>query len=439
MGLAAFQWDIRVGKLQERLSEGHISMINDIQVLHDEAGVGCLIIKADAWDDVNQRYRFLDEGVLSAGTVVWPYIGYGSASRCLGRYVVARKIAEYNNGGMQVHIEACDGMQRLRWCEKARIFDLVVNDTLPVSLIALEHGLIPSISPLPAQAITRPRPVVKENGMTDLEFLQLFSKLYGYEPPHVEYVEGIGETLFLRARMDTWMQTPVETLWYRPSAKKWSFGAAQAQMASLKIDDDTGDVPTAVEVVGFDADGKIVLVRAEYSPLGVQVTKDYEWAKQTDNYEAAGMVEDGVLLKLRVEGEGKSTLPGGGSFAEVSTLEGSAMIPVPDKSTAVVSGSFIESEVAAEEYAKSYFADKMGKSRLVEGEYSNIKGIEEFRVHSVYALDGVANEHKDRIVITSVRHNITKSSGHVVSFAGHTVVKPGTEATSSFAVISGVI
>jgi hypothetical protein len=431
MALAAFTWDLRVGAKMERLSPGHLGMIRSIEILHDEEGAGVVVISVDAWDEVNQRFRFLDEGILDEGTVIYPWIGYGAPTTCLGRFVVARPKTHYGAGMPTIKIEAYDALKKLVDCQKARVWQNIVDDTQIVYSIATEHGLIPSVSTPSSPGIVRPRPVIKEGGMSDLDFLKLFAELHDYEPPQVLWSPLAGDVLYLRARKDAELQTPEETLQYLPSSNGWAIGAAKAQVSDLNIDDDTGTMPTAVEVVGFDSEGKIVLVRATYSSLGVQIETDLEWASQ--HIEAAGLVDDGVLLKLQVEGEGKKKLPNPG-FESVTTSEGSALIPVSDMSTRVVSGSFVESKQTAEEYAKSFFEKEKGKHRTVTGRYSNLKGIESIAVHGVFELAGTMKRHAGKYIMTSVQHTID-NQGHSVTFSMRSVVPSGSKAVSTFTVL----
>lgn len=276
MSRTAPRWQIAVNG--NPVPPGYKSMISTVTVKATLDGADELTIEADAYDSHAGAWRIVSDNLLSPGNSAVVSMGYESGLEALQRFEIVRSKTIYPEGGIpRVQITGYSAEHRLAAYTRPRQWEGPISDSEIAEDIARQHGLTVDAASVEAS----PRGVqgrAKKAGVSDLDFLQGLARVHAFDPPWVRFDEARGVDVFYFRRPGLNLQETVYQFDYRISLT----GKGGGWLRSFRPEISIADVPTQVEVVGWDP------VEQEAVKVVVQLGED---GGQTQVYSGAAVEE----------------------------------------------------------------------------------------------------------------------------------------------------
>lgn len=259
MSLDGPRWELEIAPGQF-LSPALKSMIGRVTVEATVDGADELQVEARSWDEVRARYLWQPGEPLGSGSAVVVWGGYGRSFAPLQRFVIPRRGTREDAGGAsKKQIVGYSAEASLVAWEGSRVFGTDTTDGQIAAAIARDHGFYTdatTVDDTPARSHAR----VKKKGTSDWDFLRGLAFSNGLGSPWVRWdpVRGANVLYWRKTRLED--QAEMITFRLRRT------DGLPSTLLKFSMDYSTADVPTAVEVSGWDP------VRGE--PMRVVVTID---------------------------------------------------------------------------------------------------------------------------------------------------------------------
>lgn len=359
------------------LPDAYRALVTSVTVDANLDGAAELSIEADAWDPIDQVFRFIGETVLAPGNLVTVRMGYGAELETIQRFRIVREETSYPSGGTpKVRIVGYSAEADLGEATAPRTWEAPTVDSEIVREIAEAHGLEVTADSLEATS-ERQASRVKKKGVSDLVFLQQLAVANGYGPPQVRYDPDTDTDVltFRSLQVDT---GDVLTLVYNPFVAGSDAEAGNLLEFSPTLD--LHGVPVAVEVTGWDQENQVAIV------VIMRIEDGGQDPTVLTGEEAAGYkIKSGSELRARALEDGKD-----------ATGDRIEYTPVPHLRT-------VEDAIA---WATRWI--KTRNAAFLEGRASTL-GIPTLWPGQVIGIEGVAESHAGLWHLTGVQHQIDGS------------------------------
>jgi phage protein D len=242
MDLSAPRWELEVSP-GVFLSADLKRLVRSVTCDATLDGADELVVQADGWDSIDRRWRLIGETILGPGSQVVLWAGDGRSLSPMQRFRMAREEVNYGPGGAKVTLRGYSAEARFAEATEPRVWSgPSVDSEIARELAGIHDCAVTATSLDPTGEVQGGR--LKKAGDTDWSFLQQIAEANGYGAPWVRYDADTGrDVLHFRAqRLD---QQPHVATFRRavpvPTLLQFS--------PSLSLQ----GIPTAVEVVGWDA------------------------------------------------------------------------------------------------------------------------------------------------------------------------------------------
>lgn len=271
------------------------NVLRSAQVSHEAGSASMVTLEIDAWDEERADFDKMADEVLFPGDKI-EVIDVATGTHH-GLFTLEERENAYNaEDGSQSEIVGYDGLRRLMKATESKVWQGTVNDFYVLQEIAKEHGMDLDSAPEHFPPMVGDR--AKELGITDLEYIKKIAMANGLAMPHVRYDPDTGKEILVMRPISSKRQRDgaYEFAAYRPGAS--------ADFEDFRTFWDAGDIPAAVEVIGWDKDrNRPYRVTVAPTPRGAEVLAvDYaDIGKRTTDRVKPGKKggdEQGVLVHL---------------------------------------------------------------------------------------------------------------------------------------------
>lgn len=379
--------------------------------LSDEVGqVAEVLVQVGLWDEVNGGWR---EDLVEAlypgeSAEVW------DGKECHGSFTFETQERNYSQDETTFTAWGYGGLRALVKEEQSRVYQGYTNDSDWIPLLLDEHGMGVDLKSSEFQSFKGDR--FKELGESDLNFLNTIAMANGLGLPYVRYdPQAQKETVVLRA-LDPEANRGLGALKLRVTSE-----TGESDFTEFGTLWDAGDMPTAVEVIGWDkAVRKPYRVTVQATPKGPKLlSKEYTDIGRAERKKVApgrrGGDSRGVVVHLL--GDGREAVDTNVVY-RVKTGKRRRRIRAKKQYREILATTFAEGVDDAVKFAKRWLQTRMEAYYTCDGVLvPNLPGTEGFRVNQAHRVVGAAQDDNGWYIVTSVNHE-WGADGHAVTFDG---------------------
>ena len=354
------------------------------------------------------------------------------ADICLGRYVVESRDMSYGEDGPVLTVRAYDGLRQFMKGTQSRVYQGFKRDTDWLVDLAADYGMGLDADVADFQPFVGDR--FKEVSKTDLDFIRTIAMVNGLAMPSIDYDHDF-ELEYLRMRSLNALTQGFGPLRLRVMPD----GTGEGDLPSFSTEWDKGEVPTAVEVIGYDANTqKPYRVVVEATPGGPKTIIDEvrdiskSEAQQVTPGKAGG---DSPGVIKHTLGEGRETADSGIFTPIVDSKGKKKRVRARREYREILSTTFAEGVESARAFAERWIATRLEGYYVCHGNLMpNVPDLGRIAVSQVHQVVNCLPDDEGWYILTSVTHE-WGSDGHQVSFDGQRLLTTTGQIPADSAVI----
>ena len=345
-----------------------------------------------------------------------------SGARCAGLFTVEERSVVYGSEAPRITVRGFDGMRRLKRETKSRVFASQRTMLQALQTVATEHGFELDADPAQFRKLPTPVDVTKKLGETDAELVTRICMAEGFGLPYVRYepatISGEYGTEYLVCRR----------LFIPDRVSDFDLAVTRpgedGDLASFEPHFDTGDLPVAVEVVGWDRVlSRPFRVTVVATPSGPRIESiDYEDITRDERLRIGSGRggRDSPAVLVRLLGSGTEQVDTGVVYR--ANTKGRPTIRAKREYREILAAHEAKGISDVKEYALQYMASRMSGFITCSGSLlQNMERAGELDVGQVHEVTGALPEHNGLYLLTKV-HHAWGDAGHGVQFDGQRVI-----------------